>query len=58
LALTAVVTIEVESSPLVNMTLSLEATASTTWPPVTLVCDVFVKSVGMNIDVLVNAEAG
>ena len=51
-------TVEVDSSPLVKTTLLFMAMASTRCPPVTLANDVFVNSVGMNIEALVKAEAG
>ena len=55
---TGVVTIDVDSNPLVNTTLLFMALASTTCPPVTLAYEAFINMVGMNIDVLVKAEAG
>jgi hypothetical protein len=55
---TGVVTIDVDSNPLVNTTLLFMALASTTCPPVTLAYEAFINAVGMNIDVFVKTEAG
>jgi hypothetical protein len=51
--LTAVVTVLTESKPVMNSTLLPFNLASTTWPPVTFVYEVFVNKVGINCEVLV-----